>query len=70
MKSIIRLASRENVLEAGFGLLTVGFLLGFAALAAGRFQGRAARDRRHMESPPTPGSIPAERHQQLTTPAR
>jgi hypothetical protein len=66
----MQLCSRETVLEAGFALFTVGFLVGFATLLAGRVQGNAARRRRHRETAPDPGSIPGERHQQLASPAR
>jgi hypothetical protein len=58
------------MLEAGFVLFAVGCVAGFAALIGGRLRGDAARRERHHEPAPTPGSIPSERHQQLTTSPR
>jgi hypothetical protein len=61
---------RESLLELGFILLAAGFLAGFGLLVGGRLAGGAQRHRRHTEAAPSPGSIPAERHQQLSTSAR
>ena len=61
---------RESMLEVGFALLAAGFLAGFGMLVAGRLAGGAQRHRRHAEAAPSPGSIPAERHQQLSTSPR
>ncbi len=60
----------ETVLEVGFTLLGVGFVTGLALLVGGRLAGDAQRRRRHAEAAPEPGSIPAERHQQLSTSPR
>jgi hypothetical protein len=60
----------ENVLEVGFAVLGVGFVTGLALLVAGRLAGDAERSRRHAEPPPEPGSIPPDRHQQLSTSPR
>ena len=60
----------ETVLEAGFALVALGFLGGLAVLLGGRLFGEAQGRKRHSEAPPQPGSIPAERHQQLSTSAR
>ena len=61
---------RESLLEAGFIVLAVGFLAGLGLLVSGRLAGGAQRHRRHAEAAPSPGSIPAERHQQLSTSPR
>ena len=66
----LRSLDRESVLEAGFVLLAAGFMAGFGLLVAGRLAGGAQRHRRHAEAAPSPGSIPGERHQQLSTSAR
>lgn len=55
---------QELLLEIGVALLGAGLLGGAAMLAIGRASGDARRGRRHREGPPSPGSIPAERHQQ------
>lgn len=55
---------QELLLEAGAALLGAGLLGGAALLALGRASGHARRGQRHREQPPSPGSIPAERHQQ------
>jgi hypothetical protein len=61
---------REAVLEAGFLLMSVGFLAGFGLLVGGRLLGDTARRRRSGEAVPSAGSIPAERHQLLSPSAR
>jgi hypothetical protein len=61
---------RESLLEAGFIVLAVGFLAGLGLLVGGRLAGGAQRHRRHAEAAPSPGNIPAERHQQLSTSPR
>jgi hypothetical protein len=61
---------RETALEAGFVLVTIGFVAGLGLLVGGRVLGGAQRHRRHAEQPPSPGSIPAERHQQSSPSAR
>jgi hypothetical protein len=61
---------RESVLEAGFVLLAAGFVAGFGLLVGGRLAGGVQHHQRHAEGAPPPGSIPAERHQQLSTSAR
>ena len=61
---------RESLLEAGFVLLAVGFMAGLGLLVGGRLAGGAQRYRRHAEAAPSPGTIPAERHQQLATSPR
>jgi hypothetical protein len=55
---------QELLLEAGVALLAAGLVGGAAMLAIGRAAGGAQRGRRHREGPPSPGSVPAERHQQ------
>lgn len=60
----------EAVLEAGFAVLAIGFLAGLGVLIGGRLFGDTQRRGRHSEAAPAPGSIPAERHQQLATSAR
>jgi hypothetical protein len=60
----------ETVLEAGFALLALGCLAGLGLLVGGRLAGDAERRRRDAEAAPQPGSIPAERHQQLSTSPR
>jgi allophanate hydrolase subunit 1 len=60
---------RESVLETGFVLLVLGFLAGFGALVGGRVLGDAQRRRRHSEHVEA-GSVPPERHQQLSASAR
>jgi hypothetical protein len=61
---------RESVLEAGFVLLAAGFVAGLGLLVGGRLAGGMQHHQRHAEGAPPPGSIPAERHQQLSTSAR
>lgn len=61
---------REHVLEAGFLLLAAGFVAGLGLLVGGRLVGGARHHDRHAEAPPSPGSIPAERHQQLSSSPR
>jgi hypothetical protein len=60
----------EHVLEVGFALLGVGFVSGLVLLVGGRILGDAEQRRRHAEAAPEPGSVPAERHQQLSTSPR
>ncbi len=60
----------EHVLEVGFALLGAGFVTGLALLVGGRIVGDAERRRRHGEGAPEPGSVPSERHQQLSTSPR
>jgi hypothetical protein len=55
---------QELFLEIGVALLGAGLLGGAAMLAIGRVAGGVRRGGRHREEPPSPGSIPAERHQQ------
>jgi hypothetical protein len=57
---------RETMLEAGLILLAAGLVTGVGLLVGGRLAGGAQRRRRHMEAPPPRGSVPAERHQQLS----
>ena len=61
---------RESVLEAGFIALAAGFVIGLGLLAGGRLAGGAQRRHRHAEAAPSPGTIPGERHQQLSPSAR
>jgi hypothetical protein len=61
---------REEVLEAGFVLLAAGFVAGLGLLVGGRLAGQVQRRQRHTEAPPAAGSIPDERHQQLSTSPR
>jgi hypothetical protein len=60
----------ESVLEAGFAVLALGCLAGLGLLVGGRLLGEAQRRKWHAEAAPAPASIPAERHQQLSTSAR
>ena len=66
----LRSLDRESVLEAGFVLLAAGFVAGLGLLVGGRLAGGMQRHQRHAEAAPSPGSIPAERHQQLSTSPR
>ena len=60
----------ETVLEVGFAALALGFLAGLGVLIGGRLGGETQRRRRDREPTPRAGSIPAERHQQLSASAR
>lgn len=60
----------ETMLEAGFALLVLAFVAGLGLLVGGRLAGDVQRRGRHAEAAPQPGSIPAERHQQLSASPR
>jgi hypothetical protein len=63
-------AEPETMLEAAFAVLAVVFLTGLGLLIGARLASDSQRRRRHAEAAPGPGSIPAERHQQLSTSPR
>ncbi len=55
----------ETWLEAGLALLGGGLFTGILILLLSRVLGEAQRGGRSAESPPIPGSIPAERHRNI-----
>jgi hypothetical protein len=61
---------RELALEVGFGLVGAGILGALALLVAGRVWGDTQRGARHAEAPPPAGSVPTERHQNMSASAR
>jgi hypothetical protein len=61
---------RELVLEIGFVAVGLGILGALAVLVVGRLSGDARRGARHAEGPPSVGSVPAERHQNLSSSPR
>ncbi len=61
---------QEAALETGFALLVVGFMTGLAVLVFGRVMGGAQRGKRHAEGAPSLGSVPPERHQNLSSSPR
>jgi len=60
----------ELVLEIGFAAVGLGILGGLALLLLGRLSGDAQRTGHHAEGPPSAGSVPAERHQNLSSSPR
>jgi hypothetical protein len=61
---------RELVLELGLIGAGLGVLGGLALLLVGRIAGDAQRRGRHAEDAPSAGSVPPERHQNLSSPPR
>jgi hypothetical protein len=61
---------RELALEVGFGLVGAGILGALALLVGGRVWGAAHRAAGRGEAPPPAGSVPPERHQNLSASAR
>lgn len=61
---------RELILEIGLGAVGLGLLSGLAALVLGRVLGDRRRGARHAEGPPLVGSVPPERHQNLSSSPR
>lgn len=69
--SITRVSGdRELVLETGLGGVVLGIVAGLVLLVLGRISGDAQRGGRHAEGPPSVGSVPAERHQNLSSSPR
>jgi hypothetical protein len=61
---------RELVLELGIGGVGLCILGGLAILVVGRLSGDAQRGGRRAEGPPSAGSVPPERHQNLSSSPR
>lgn len=61
---------RELVLEIGLAAVGLGILGGLVSLIIGRLGGDRRRTGRHAEPPPGSGSVPPERHQNLTSSPR
>jgi hypothetical protein len=61
---------RELVLEIGLAAAGLSILIGLALLLLGRVSGDRRRSSRHAKSPPSVGSVPAERHQNLSSSPR
>lgn len=59
------LATEETPLEIGLAVFGVMLLAGLAVVLFGRTAGGITREQRHAEAPPSPGSIPASRHQNI-----
>ncbi len=66
MKIIKRGWDREAVLEIGMLLFAGGLATGLGALLLGRVTGRTRHTARRVESPPAAGSVPSERHQNVS----
>jgi hypothetical protein len=60
----------ELVLEMGLTAVVLATLGGLAVLILGRLSGDRQRDAHHAEGPPSAGSIPPERHQNLSSSPR
>ncbi len=56
---------REAVLEIGMLLFAGGLATGVGALLMGRVTGNTRHAARRLESPPSAGSVPSERHQNV-----
>jgi hypothetical protein len=57
----------ELFLETGLAVF-VGLVIGaLALLGLGRIAGQVRRARLHAQPPPAPGTIPAQRHQNIGT---
>lgn len=61
---------RELVLELGLAGVGLSILGGLTILIIGRLSGDAQRRGRHAEGPPSAGSVPPERHQNLSSSPR
>jgi hypothetical protein len=61
---------RELVLEMGLAAAGLGIVSALALLVAGRLVGDRQRNARHADGPPPVGSVPAERHQNLSASPR
>ncbi len=59
----------ELFLEMGIVVFGMGLLTGVATLLFGRAAGTMRRQRRHHARPPAMGTVPAERHTNITTTA-
>jgi hypothetical protein len=60
----------ELLLEMGLVGVALGILGGLAVLVFGRLAGDTQRRARHAEGPPSAGSVPAERHENLSSSPR
>ncbi len=65
MKIVKRRWDREALLEIGMLLFAGGLATGLGALLIGRVTGSTRHDARRVENPPTAGSVPSERHQNV-----
>ena len=61
---------RASVLEAGLVALALGIGAGLGVLVVGGLAGGARRGQRRAEGAPTPGRVPAERHQHYASSPR
>jgi hypothetical protein len=67
----MRLPDTEAMLELGLAASGALLLGGLGVLLFGRSAGLARRGRRHAAAPPSRGSVPAHRHQNVAAnPAR
>jgi hypothetical protein len=58
-----RMPDQETLLEIGVAVVGSLLLGGLAILLFGRAAGGMRRSQRHAQAPPSPGEVPAERHQ-------
>ncbi len=58
---------RESWLETGLVLFAGGLLVGLGVLLFGRVSGGAHRARQHGQPAPSAGSVPAHRHQHISS---
>jgi hypothetical protein len=66
----LRCIDGESVLEAGFVVVAAALVAGLGVLVGGRLAGESRRYWRHPNPPPSPGVVPAHRHQQLSASPR
>ncbi|HZS03095.1 MAG TPA: hypothetical protein VFE37_30570 [Chloroflexota bacterium] len=62
----MHLPDTEALLEMGLAAAGALLLGGLGVLVFGRTAGGARRGRRHAAAPPTRGSVPARRHDNVT----
>ncbi len=65
MKIGKRGSDREALLEVGMLLFAGGLVTGLGALLMGRVMGGTRHTARRTASPPTAGTVPSERHQNV-----
>ncbi len=58
---------REALLEVGMLLFAGGLATGIGALFMGRVTGGTRQSARRVESPPAVGTVPSERHQNVSS---
>ena len=61
------LPSRESALEIGLVSLGLSLVVGFGAFLASELVGRVGRARGRARPAPTPGSLPPQRHRNISS---